>query len=349
MKNTVLKLIALLCAASITVTLTSCGKKNDTQEENNGNKSNDTSQGYSPDALNDKTKPLNESSIAHIIPEEIKNGMNVTCVSIDRRQANDKEDIVYAIIDTENYDIHRTSYYLLTINFYDVGGWMIDEWEKYQDSTSYPLQPPSDDIAYKALYMYENYDITLESTETSNLKNGECIYSFNIKKKDLYADYSGTVSVICKYSSSGGGWSPSVFDDGVRSSWTIDNFVGKWNGKREQHVVGANWYNIDFEIIKISDNTIQIDGNLVIDIRIVYVDPVTFPFSRILSFNSEKEISLDIPEEDFTYEIKTGAGGSEIVSGLPLTFFGDHIEVGDTYLWNGREWRKEPIILEKYQ
>jgi hypothetical protein len=162
-------------------------------------------------ACSGKYKLLNENAIAKIIPDDIKNEMSVKNVTIDRRQTNDKEDIVFAVIDMENDNIHHTAYYTLYINYYDTGGWMLDSWKSYQADTFYPVNPPDDGIAYNTV-IREIYDgnITLKSADTDNYESGSCTYVYEFEKENEYWVSVGIAIIECVFLEKFGNWESYV-------------------------------------------------------------------------------------------------------------------------------------------
>ena len=217
-------------------------------------------------------KPLNEDKIAQIVPNDIlkyslngaTNTMTVNNVTIDKRQTYEKNDIVYAVINMEDRYVNRTAYYILTINYYDKGGWIIEKWEKYRDSTSYPLSPPSENTANNEISkQYKGYKII--SVDTSDLINRKCVYVFDISDARRYVTFSGQAEVV--FSLNSGDylkWEASSVDtSGVTAKWDI---AGKWTAPR--FTVGKNplWEDDTLEasvnVTKDDDTTFSINGNI---------------------------------------------------------------------------------------
>ena len=177
---------------------------------------------------------LNENGLADIIPSAISGQMVVRNVGIDRRQINDREDIVYAIITMEDNDIQRTAYYRLVINYYDVGGWMVDEWRSYQFATSLPLKPPADNMIYNLMEdTFIGYTIALISTDIDNFGGGETTHIFEVHKEGIHGVVSGEVIITSRFSSSGEQWALFINSGNVSANWNFDNFVGLWHGEWE--------------------------------------------------------------------------------------------------------------------
>ncbi len=189
-----------------------------------------------------KASTLSANKIANILPQEITTEMEVKKVKIERRQTNDKEDLVYAIIDMANDNVHRTSYYLLTINYYDKGGWILDKWEKYQDSTAYPLTPPTEDMAREILLVnYNDFNIHFRSSDIADFKNGNSSFVFDVDKNKKYLEVAGDLTVNMSFSQYDERWIGYQSDiiSNLVEEWKIDGeYTAKWlstiNGRYEK-------------------------------------------------------------------------------------------------------------------
>ena len=192
-------------------------------------------------------RPLNENSISKIVPEEIlryssggeTHTMLVKKVKTDRRQTNDKVDTVYAIVDMDDDIVHKTGYYIFTINYYDQGGWIIDKWEQYQTPYIYPLKPPSDEIADGVISaQFKNY--TLLSKETSHPEEG-CIYTFGINDDGVIYRITGEISIVADFSVDTYSWIPSIYSNDLTPAW--DDLYGDWRGEyraSSNHLLNLN-------------------------------------------------------------------------------------------------------------
>ena len=179
-------------------------------------------------------RPLNDRGLSKIIPEEIliysldynENKMSVKNVTIERRQTNDKEDIVYAIISMEDDYIHRTAYYILTINYYDVGGWIIDSWEEYQETEAYPLQPPSESLITNHLNeRFKNFSFI--SNDKESVKDRHYSYTYFVNDEEQNFTRYGEITIIFSlYGSDNLFWRPVINTDDLNISW---NIIGNWN------------------------------------------------------------------------------------------------------------------------
>ncbi len=222
-----------------------------------------------------KTGTLNEKKIAKIIPDEITIGMDVEKVKIEKRQTNGKEDIVYAIIDMKNKHIHRTAYCILTINYYDTGGWIVDHWEKYQSFISFPLTPPSLEVAYEAVEKkYSDYKIKFKTSNTDDFKNGNSVFEFDVISEKNFITFSGDVIINMFFSEEEEKWISTLdsIHDSISETWKYEKFIGEWeaNWKYNKGNLFASGKNLTNESLKINItaiNSLEIEtkGHLIAD------------------------------------------------------------------------------------
>ena len=188
-------------------------------------------------------RPLGDKDLINLIPEEIllysldgnEKKMSVNNVAIERRQTNNKEDIVYAIITMEDSYIHRTAFYILTINYYDTGGWIIDSWEKYQETKAFPLLPPSEALITSHLNRrFKNFSFI--SSNIDNLKYGHCSFVYQVNDNEQNLSRSGQTTI--NYTLIGSddlSWRPVINNDQINITW---NLSGNWNVSHRGEIVG---------------------------------------------------------------------------------------------------------------
>ena len=94
-------------------------------------------------------KPPNEKEIKKELPKEITTitenspfdggdasvyDLEVQSLVIDKRQTNEKEDIAYVTIELENEWYHVTKHLVLLYNYYDKGGWILDDFYRSEET-----------------------------------------------------------------------------------------------------------------------------------------------------------------------------------------------------------------------
>lgn len=133
-------------------------------------------------------RPLNEAQITEILPSEltllnrggVSHHFNVTDFTVERRQTEGNEDLVYAIIEMDSNNVRSTAFYALTIHYYDVGGWMIDDWRSFQPRTSQPLTPPPHDVVHSNWQIQRHDNPILISENIDSFELGFTTHTFQV-------------------------------------------------------------------------------------------------------------------------------------------------------------------------
>ena len=68
--------------------------------------------------------------------------MQVSTLTIEKRQTGGKTDVAYCVINLKNDFYQCTKYITLYYNYYDKGGWILDNWSPYQDSVCTIIKNP---------------------------------------------------------------------------------------------------------------------------------------------------------------------------------------------------------------
>ena len=254
------------------------------------------------------SRPLNENRIAEIIPDRITNGMTVTNVSIDRRQTDGREDTVYAIITMEDGSVQRTAYYILNINYYDVGGWMIDGFRSYQSSHAIPIAPPSDDIAFDAVRSrYSGYTISLISADTSGFQHGHVTFEFEVERERDLLLSTGNVVVSGHFNENWGQWNTSIISETMQQQWVLDSLTGIWEANWRCPTGGpAITKDFTMNITQITDTHIQANGVITEEILNLPGRGFEIPFSGNFQIRFEESQVYFTPISGF--QIRNPAG-----------------------------------------
>jgi len=255
-------------------------------------------------------RPLSENDLSKIIPNEIleyfldgeKNKMLIKNFAIDRRQTNNKEDIVYTIIDMEDNYVHRTAYYILKINYYDKGGWIIDSWEKYKNTEAYPLQAPTSEDKIDILLneKFSNFDFL--SMNVDDLRNGYCSYFYNVNDIKPNFNRSGQVDIVYSFNGSDNCyWEAKLNITEVVTTWKI---VGNWIDSSDV---------FSFNIEKITPSAIYAS---------LRSDPF-YDSSNVFSFASFKSTEFNYNESETELSFK----GINKRTPFEIIFYGDNAKL----------------------
>jgi hypothetical protein len=300
MKN---KIFVTLVTTMIVLCLTSCD--NDTEGGANSER------GNSQERLvfDDVNRPLGERELATMIPDDIftflisgeTTSMAVTDVTIERRQTNAKEDVVYAVIEMENDYAHRTTYYRLTINFYDVGGWQIDAFESYQSFVTIPINPPSDNFARSdtvSQYVSQGYEVSYLFSNTDNWENGESSFVFEVSREERFYSHVGTVTASVRFNNTQNGWSVDSVNPDIQSTLkpaslneaVSSDMLGAWEGSwsRRDTVGGTSVFTFRLNVTEVTETNIHVSGRILHE---TWVDANAYdePFNTILTYSANSE------------------------------------------------------------
>ena len=172
--------------------------------------------------------------------------MDVVSLSIEKRQTNDKEDIVYCIVELGNQYYHFSKYVTLYYNYYDQGGWMLDNWEYYQNTEYRVLSSPfsGEEIlpAAQQRYAYSEY-----SSLSENWDKNEATFHFSVNEPHTNGTYTGDYKITCRFD--GVKWETSNDASDVQFLWDIE---GTWQYENSaQDVFGKSY---SYGIILIIDD-----------------------------------------------------------------------------------------------
>lgn len=238
MKKAILILLVL-------VTLCSCGTKSE--------KDSQTMQSSGSDVVEDKDafkqeQPTAASTapdsdmIKSDLPEEILieeiydpfNGyseeyFNLSSLEIEKRKTDNKTDAVWCIVKMENSNYQSTKYVLCNYSYYDVGGWILDSWEYYQDSDVNAIEVPFN-IGEIASYLANVHYPNISASEIAGESN---TYVYEFSSWANYANADVSTSGIYALQLDGHAWRFSPMQINEESvQW---NIVGEWALKADRN------------------------------------------------------------------------------------------------------------------
>lgn len=148
--------------------------------------------------------------------------MEDVSLSIEKRQTNEKEDFVYCVVDLKNQYYYFTKYVKLNYTYYDQGGWILDGWEYYQDTSYQVLANPFDEEQAALKWSYDYSTVSLEDTALE-LEQNSITYEFYVENQHKHAVTAGNLTVT--YTFNGTQWIENADVSDVLTEW---NIVGDW-------------------------------------------------------------------------------------------------------------------------
>lgn len=128
---------------------------------------------------------------------------DVTSFAVEKRQTEDRYDTSWCVVELESMYYHATRYIICYYDYYDKGGWMLENWELYQEDEIEVIQWPlieeklieyfdQDGIEVLDTYTDEDGSICLEITASApgdfaNLTS-HCIYARGFNGSEWYGE-----------------------------------------------------------------------------------------------------------------------------------------------------------------
>lgn len=146
---------------------------------------------------------------------------SLNMVTIDRRQTNEKEDIVYCTVSMSNryYAIDRkiVCYY----TYYDEGGWILDGWEDCEGTVCTVIENPLSQSQIRDAYLTDDTTIREVTVNEDNLH--EIVYTFDILTEQQNWKREGNLIITASFD--GTQWTTDADSSQVQEKWDI---VGTW-------------------------------------------------------------------------------------------------------------------------
>lgn len=204
-----------------------------------------------------------EKQIAEDLPEDtrtiyINNGLeeeslllDVTDVSITKRQTNEKDDTVYCTVTMENEDYRYIAEYILYYNYYDQGGWILDNCCTDPVGTAgmeiIPLTGLSEETANSEMdcYYFDSCSLTDQSFENSSddyySEYYTSCFDYAVEYTNTYCSYSGTVSLDYYFYSEGtyGYWQYDFLQYNDTFKWDVS---GTWETESTNELTNLTNY-----------------------------------------------------------------------------------------------------------
>lgn len=285
-----------------------------------------------------KQSPPNEEKIAQDIPLALKNltvdneiyELDVVSIEIEKRQTNEKDDLVYFQFEMNHGAYTVTGGYAFYYIYYDEGGWILEGTQEYgemaitYEGETSPLETDLDATSWELDQALHYYDTV---AQTACWKNGPAsyTYTYDVAKSLPYQSKAGTITLTYTLTSDywlDYHWERAVDDSAVSASWDI---IGTWQGTisdDETIVVTVDSFDPITQIIhisKVTDTKIGIFGGTYVDEREdFWIEP----------YMNSGGIRMSTTSNQLVYEFSVIMGNAS----RGLVFEPDKVRVHGTYL-----------------
>lgn len=218
-------LLVMICS------LVGCGSSKKTSSKDNKTTKNNSTTTEKETTTDINTKP-DEKKMAQDI--DAKNGnvlifvyndsvtVTTKSVKIEKAKEENKSYIVTCTASQENEDYTSETGYELTYNFYDIGGWILDECITVSQKVT-PIKEMPEELAYN-LIMNETPYSSLTLVKSEPLNGNTCCYYYQGKNEYNYMDEIIDIKLTCTFDSKMG-WNIQK-ETNTKQDWT--KLCGEW-------------------------------------------------------------------------------------------------------------------------
>lgn len=155
--------------------------------------------------------------------------LEVKDVVINKRQTNEKDDTVYCTVTMEDDWYQCSAEYVLIYNYYDQGGWILDDYYA-EDQMITPLQGVPEECAESELnnYFFDTYEL-LDSSFDEAAWSAELTYHLTYNRKHVSVDDEATLYYYFSSEGNEGQWYPELYYDETNFQWDV---LGDWIADR---------------------------------------------------------------------------------------------------------------------
>lgn len=169
-----------------------------------------------------------DASGANFIRFDMEESYTMTTmdVSIDKASKEDKTFIVYCTANQENEYFKGKNKYRLTYKFYEIGGWILEEYD-LEDINMTPIELCYKELAAEALETTFNFS-EYELVKTEKIEDDDCVYYYRGIYNYNYAVKTLECTVRCMYDNANG-W--SCFANYNDYEFDFSKMYGEWYGE----------------------------------------------------------------------------------------------------------------------
>lgn len=179
---------------------------------------------------------------------------------IEKRQTNDKSDIVFCTVELRNNTYCFTRYLRLSYVYYDQGGWILEDYDDSKKLEWKLLSSPFTGADAEKLKSIVRQSITEvgDPEQTVDLEGGIISYRFPVRDEHQNGYYSGFFYETLSFD--GARWTLEEEQD-KRFFWTIDNTVWKYNYYDSFFPYGKIMKEVEVQVHHVDTDKEEISGS----------------------------------------------------------------------------------------
>lgn len=206
--------------------------------------------------------------------------LKTSSIEITKAKEDAEQYVVYCTATQESNMFNANNSYKMTYNFYDVGGWVLDECIVEKIDMIPKTTIPEEEARY---YATGGHNFTsLTHTNTEKVSDTQYIFHYVGKYEYNYMDDVYNNDVVCTYDNEFG-WYISYVPQGSYHDWS--KMYGTWYGEGTS---GKYKYTVKLKIKDVNDNT----GKIKFDVDIT--NDAGFSVSRSVKEAHHRDVVMDI-------------------------------------------------------
>lgn len=184
--------------------------------------------------------------------------LDVTDLEVNKRQTNEKDDTVYCTVMMEDENYRYTADYTLYYNYYDEGGWILDDYSS-ENSVLTPLVgvPVENSDSEMSQYYFDDYEFVDSYLDEESYENQ---LEYHVSYQGDYVSCDGNVQLTYWWYNEGnyGCWTPElIYNDYGIFDWDV---AGEW---------GYNYF--DYQVLEINIDSIDLINEIAMVEAVVHL------------------------------------------------------------------------------
>lgn len=304
------KLKILFFVLLVVLSVSGCGKKESKETKDTKDKKETVTKEEDPKALPKEKQMAKDidSFGANVI--DMPSGyykLSTLSVKIDKAKQDEEQYLVYCTATQESEMFKANNHYVMTYNYYDIGGWVLDECV-VEEVDMIPQCCMSKDDMYIYAMCGKGFN-TLEQTKVEKVSDEQYICRYTGTLVHAYMTEVYTVEVNCLYDNTNG-W--QAYGSIVSSYCDWSDTYGVWYG---EWAFGGSKMTYTINVKEINEKT----GTVKCDIKITREEYNSTQGETVNTSQEFKDTCGKIEIDDNEFHQETGI---EYLAEMPISFLG---------------------------